>query len=352
MSNKIRPEAQGREAFAQAIKNAKRKFDAQNKGGVLSFEHEARFALEAAGRNPGLLNCDLDTVTDSIANLAAMQLSLNPASQQAALIPRWNSKKNALDCTASPQYRGLMKLATDTGVVNNITAEVVFECEEDTFDVDLGSNPYLKHKPKIFAGEAERKIDLVNLSANKAIGCYCIAHFKNSDKPHITVMDLQEILSVARASEAFNPRKPGKAAQGPWVYWPGEMIKKSVIRRATKQWPLSDDGGYQRLLKAVEIDNEAEANEQRAEVRSDQVEQEMGEPLTKGQVEIIKDLCKQQELAPAEVYQNYAVNSLSKIPQKFFGEIETKLLQRQQLWNARQAKKAAQQEAQSEVSEG
>lgn len=338
MSRKIRPTAQAREAFAKALRNGKRKFDAQNKGGALRFENEARFALEAAGKNPRLLECDLDTVTNSVANLSAMQLSLNPAAQQAALIPRWNSKKGCLDCTASPQYRGLMKLATDTGLVNNIRAEVVFECEEDTFDVDLGSNPYLNHKPKIFAGSAERVIDLVDLEKNKAIGCYCVAHLRNSDKPHITLMDLPEIISIARSSEAFNPRKPDDPPRGPWVTWPGEMVKKSVIRRATKQWPLSDDSGHQRLLTAVEIDNTAEANEQRAEVRSDQAEEEMGEPLTKEQVEVIKDLCKQQELPPAKVYENYAVNSLTKIPRKFNDEILVKLVSRQRKWNKLHAK--------------
>ena len=339
MANKIRHDAQAREAFAKAIKRAKRKFDAQNKDGILVFEHEARWALEAAGRNDYLLKCDEGSVSDAIVNLAAMQLSLNPAAQQSALIPRWHSKKNCWDCTASPQYRGLMKLATDTGLVNNITAEVVFECEEDTFDVDLGSNPFLKHKPKIFAGEAERKIDLVNLESNRLIGCYCIAHFKNSEHPHITMMDLQEVLSVASASDAFNPRQENKDPRGPWVYWPGEMVKKAVIRRATKQWPLSDDAGYRRLLTAVEIDNQAEANEQHAEVRADQVAAEMGDVLTENQIEIIRDLCKQQELTPSRVYDNYAVNAISKIPQKYFDEIEKKLLVRLNKWNARQEEK-------------
>lgn len=339
MSNKIRPDAQAREEMAVAIKNAKRKFDAQNKHGLLSFEQEARFALQAMANNTFILKCDPSTVTDSMVHLAAMGLSLNPASQQAALIPRWNTKANRYDCTASPMYRGLMKLATDTGLINNITAEVVFECEEDTFDVDLGSNPYLKHKPKLFAGSAERKIDLVNLDANKAIGAYCIAHFSKSDKPHITVMDIGEIMSVARASDAFNPRKKGKEPSGPWVYWAGEMIKKAVIRRATKQWPLSDDSAYQRLLKAVEIDNQAEANEQRAEVRAEQIDAEMGDTLTPEQIEKIRDLCQQQDLPTEEVYKNYNTNSLSKIQQKFFEEIEQKLLTRQRAWNAQQKAK-------------
>lgn len=334
MTQKLIPEAQAHDVMAHAIHDSKRRFEVQNKKtGILEFSNEARFALEAIRNNKMLLKCDPDTVKDSMVHLAAMGLSLNPASQQAALIPRWNSKKGSMDCTASPQYRGLMKLATDTGLVNNITAEVVFECEEDSFDVDLGSNPYLKHKPKLFAGSDERVIDLVDSNRNRVIGAYCIAHLAKSEHPHITVMDIDEILTVARASDAFNPRKEGRSPTGPWVYWPGEMIKKAVIRRASKQWPLSDDTAYQRLLEAIKIDNQAEANEQRTEVRAEEVEADMGAPLTAEQVEIIKDLCDQQQLPYEMVYENYAVSSLAKIKMKFFGEVHEKLLDRLRRWN-------------------
>lgn len=338
---KIVPQPQAREAFAKGIAQSKRRFTVQNQErNILEFSAEARFALQIAANNPRLYECDIETVKDSMVHLAAMGLSLNPAAQQAALIPRWNTKKSALDCTASPQYRGLMKLATDTGLVNNITAEVVFECEEDSFDVDLGSNPYLNHKPKLFAGAEERVIDLVNPKLNRVIGCYCIAHLRDSDKPHITVMDLTEVLAIARASDAFNPKqyknKPKRSPSGPWVFWAGEMIKKAVIRRASKQWPLSDDSKYQRLLTAVNIDNQAEANEQRASVRSDQIEADMGETLTEDQIAIIRDLCQTQALDAEKVYSNYSVNSLSKIKQKDFEEIEEKLLNRQRLYNERQ----------------
>lgn len=340
MSQKLIPEAQAQERMAEAIHASKRKFEVQNGDSKrLEFSAEARFALTAIRNNQQLLKCEPQTVKDSMVHLAAMGLSLNPAAQQAALIPRWNSKAHRLDCTASPQYRGLMKLATDTGLVNNITAEVVFLCEEDSFDVDLGSKPYLKHKPKLFAGQEERTIDLVSAEKNRMIGAYCIAHLRDSEYPHITVMDLAEILAVARASDAFNPRPPRgqqkeRKPSGPWVYWAGEMIKKAVIRRATKQWPQSDSSNYQRLLTAVEIDNTAEANEQRAEVRAEEIEADMGTVLTEDMVAKIKDLCSTQELPLERVYENYSVNSLSKVPSKFFDEIEEKLLDRQRKWNA------------------
>lgn len=342
MANKLIPEAQAREAMAKTILGSKRRFEVQNKKvGMLDFSAEARFALTTISNSKQLLNCDPETVKDSMVNLAAMGLSLNPAAQQAALIPRWNSKKGALDCTASPQYRGLMKLATDTGLINNITAEVVFECEEDSFDVDLGSNPYLKHKPKLFAPPSERAINLLDDEKNRMIGTYCIAHLTQSEKPHITVMDLTEVLAIARASDAFNPRprgnNPAKAPSGPWVYWAGEMIKKAVIRRASKQWPLSDDTKYNQLLTAIDVDNKAEANEQRTEVRGEQLDSEMDECITEKQVEILKDLCSTQNLDQQRVYGNYGVNSLSKIKLKFFDEINEKLLDRQRKFNAAQS---------------
>ncbi len=353
MPNKMIPESQAKERMAKAIKDSKRRFEVQNKKvGMLEFAAEARFALGSIGNNPQLLKCDPDTLIDSMVHLAAMGLSLNPAAQQAALIPRWNTKKGCLDCTASPQYRGLMKLATDTGLINNITAEVVFECEEDSFDVDLGSKPFLKHKPKLFAGATERVINLLDSKVNKMIGCYCIAHYKNSEYPHITVMDLTEVLSVANASDAFNPKPPrGKqqkrSPSGPWVYWAGEMIKKAVIRRASKQWPMSDDSKYSQLLTAIDVDNTAEANEQRAEVRADDVEADLDATISSEQVDIIKDLCSTQDLDPETVYKNYAVNSLSKIKLKHFDEVNEKLLDRQRRWNA-----AKEQSLSSEQDEG
>lgn len=337
MSNKLAPESQALETLTRALKDAKRRFDVQNKKvGMLEYSAEARFALQAFGNNPQLLKCDPETVKDSLVHLAAMGLSLNPASQQAALIPRWNSKKGCLDCTASPQYRGLMKLATDTGLITNITAEIVMRCEEDSFDVDLGSRPYLKHKPKIFAPPEQRIVDLKNEAINCAIGAYCIAHLRNSEYPHITVMDLTEILTIANQSDAFNPRSRNnntRKPSGPWITWAGEMIKKAVIRRASKQWPLSDDAKYHQLLTAIEIDNTAEANEQRTEVRGEEMDSAMDEVLTDKQIAIIKDLCSTQDLPLEKVYANYSVNSLSKIKVKHFEEIEQKLLARQRKWN-------------------
>lgn len=338
MTNKILPEAQAREKMASIIQESKRRFTVQNqKTGMLSFAAEARYALEKITNNKLLLKCDPETLKDSMVHLAAVGLSLNPAAQQMALIPRWNALKGAYDCTASPMYRGLMKLATDTGLINNITAEVVYEFEEDGFDVDLGSKPYLTHKPKYGGTAEDRVVNLGNLEKNRMIATYCIAHLKNSEWPHITVMDLSEVLSIANASDAFNPRKPSRKPSGPWVYWAGEMVKKAVIRRASKQWPLSDDSRYQRLLLAIEADNRAEANEQHTEVRAEQLEKDMGELLTEEQVARIKDLCSTQDLDHDTVYSNYSVNALSKIQQKFFDEIEEKLLDRQRRYNDSQS---------------
>jgi phage RecT family recombinase len=333
MANKVVAKPQAREKAAVAIRDAKRKFNAQNTHKLLDYNNEARFALQAISNNDKLLECDPETIKDAFVNLAAMGLSLNPAGQQAALLPRWNSKRSRVECTASPQYRGLMKLATDTGVISNIRADVVFLCEEDTFDVDLGSNPYLKHKPKLFAPREERVIDLVSGERNRMIGAYCIAQLRDAPHPHITVMDIGEILTVARASDAFNPRDAKKNPSGPWVVWPGEMTKKSAIKRGYKQWPVSDGEAYKRLQTAIHIDNEAEANEQASEIDEESLRADMGEKISDEQAKIIRDLCSTQGLAPAKVAETYRTNSLKKIPVRYFAEIEAKLLDRQKKVN-------------------
>jgi hypothetical protein len=73
------------------------------------------------------------------------------------------------------------------------------------------------------------------------------------------------------AAEILKVRETSKAGNGPWAArytdkkgkehkgWPEEMIKKTLVKRASKSWPQS--GGRERLDKAVEVLNEHEGIE-------------------------------------------------------------------------------------------
>lgn len=211
-------------------------FNTQN-AYALKFESECLFArqqlmktdlvLTAAQNNPGSLK-------SAILNVAAIGISLNPALAHAYLVPR--SGAVCLDVS----YRGLVKLATDSGAINWAKPELVYDDEEIEW-VNMASLPI--HKLNPFGGKrAENGIDGL-------LGGYCVAQLRDGSYmvDHMSIADIQKVADIS------------KAKNGPWKSWPLEMIKKTLVKRASKSWPQS--GGRERLDRAIEILNEHEGLE-------------------------------------------------------------------------------------------
>ena len=64
-------------------------------------------------------------------------------------------------------------------------------------------------------------------------------------------MPLAEIEKIRAKSDLFAKRN-----SGPWVEWFTQMVKKSVIKRASKTWPYTGHSG--RLFEAIELANVSE----------------------------------------------------------------------------------------------
>lgn len=183
------------------------------------------YAMRVAEQNP-------QSLLLALVNLAATGLTLNPVHQYACLIPRDGVIK--LDI----MYRGLIKIATDAGAILWARADIVHEA--DTF---------IYHGP---AREPEVTADPFAKAADRGAirGSYCIA--KTADGAILTeAMSMADIEAVRNSSDAWVKKK-----KGPWLDWPEEMMKKSVIKRARKTWPNSV--GLERLDKAIKIANDAE----------------------------------------------------------------------------------------------
>ena len=179
------------------------------------------FTLKIAAGNPGSLQA-------AILNVAAIGISLNPANQHAYLVPR--DGRICLDIS----FRGLVKLATDCGAIKWAKAELVYD--NDKF-IWRGPSEAPLHEADPFSERGELK------------GGYCIA--KLTDNTIMTeVMSVSDIHKVRDTSKAF------KKGGGPWVDWPDEMAKKTIIKRAYKSWPQSTGRG--RLDRAVEVLNQSE----------------------------------------------------------------------------------------------
>lgn len=213
-------------------------FGKQNTYG-LKFESECLFAKQQLVKNDYTVSTaqnNPNSLKAAIMNVAAIGISLNPASAHAYLVPRDGSI--CLDVS----YRGLVKLATDSGSIEWAKAVLVYE--SDTF-VWKGPAEAPIHEADVFNNT---RVDASN-PMKTLVGGYCLAKLAGGGYM-VDTMTSAEIGKVQQSSKAKN---------GPWRQWPEEMAKKTLVKRAYKSWPQS--GGRARLDQAIEVLNHHEGLE-------------------------------------------------------------------------------------------
>jgi recombination protein RecT len=109
----------------------------------------ARVALTALRMNPKLFRSTQDSFFGSI--ITASQLGLEPGvNGQCYLVPYDNKRSGLTICTLIPGWRGYMDLLSRTGRAGAWTGAVY---DEDEFDYEYGSKPYIHHKPGKWSGD-------------------------------------------------------------------------------------------------------------------------------------------------------------------------------------------------------
>lgn len=183
----------------------------------LLFEREAGFAIQVLQNNDYSLKAaagNRQAVVDAVTNIAAIGISLNPAKKQAYLVPR--KGKICLDIS----YIGLLDLAVASGSIKWGQADLVRE--HDVFETN-GFDKAPKHAFNPFSKDR-----------GEIVGAYVVV--KTCDGEYLTTtMTIDECFAIRDRSEAWKSNQ-----SGPWKTDPGEMIKKTVIKRAYKLWPKSD----------------------------------------------------------------------------------------------------------------
>jgi recombination protein RecT len=184
-----------------------------------------RVVLAAMQNNPKILECEPNSVVLSIMRAASMGLEPDGGPLgHGYLVPFWNGKARRLDCQFIPGYRGLCKLARNSGEVADVWAEVVYEA--DQFDYELGLEQKLVHKRN---DDAEDPGELQY--------AYAVARFRDGEKKFV-VMNRREVLRIKQMTSSKT--KEGKII-GPWADHEPEQWKKTAIRRLAKYLPLSPE---------------------------------------------------------------------------------------------------------------
>lgn len=186
---------------------------------------ECQFAIQAFQKSDSLAQTALRNPTsaqNAIINVAAIGITLNPASKLAYLVPR-----DGMVCL-DISYMGLLHLAQTTGSILWGQCKLVYS--NDNYESN-GLDTAPTHKYNAFG---ERGV---------VVGGYCTVKTPGGD--YLTEeMSLAEI----KATEATS-----KAKNGPWKTFWEEMARKTIVKRASKYWPRAE-----RLDNAIHAINEEE----------------------------------------------------------------------------------------------
>lgn len=192
---------------------------------------ESQFAIQLMQRSQKLVETAISnpaSAQNAIINVAAIGISLNPASKLAYLVPRDNMV--CLDIS----YMGLLHIAQSAGVIKWGQCKLVHA--SDSYEPQ-GLDRAPMHKYNAFATAEER---------GAVVGGYCTV--KTSDGDYLTEeMSLQEIEEIRKVSKA------GNSPKGPWVNFWSEMARKTIVKRASKYWPRAE-----RMDRATDMLNDQE----------------------------------------------------------------------------------------------
>ncbi|ELY4871110.1 recombinase RecT [Cronobacter sakazakii] len=270
---------------------------------TVTWAKESQFAIQLFQKNDFLAKTAINNPTsaqNAIINVAAIGITLNPASKLAYLVPR-----DGMVCL-DISYMGLLHLAQSSGSIKWGQCKLV--CANDTYESN-GLDKAPTHKYNAFGDRGE------------VVGGYCTV--KTPDGDYLTEeMSLAEIKAVEATSKAKN---------GPWKTFWEEMARKTIVKRAHKYWPKTP-----RLDNAIHLLNDDEGMHQEP-VMAYHSEEQIREDERKRQQEVIdkaSDLCDEMAQSEtmddlkrkfAEAYKLTAGMKLQQNVQAVYAECKVKL---------------------------
>ncbi len=189
-------------------------------------KQECSFAVQIVNKNKLLKDCTTDSLLTAVVNISQVNLTLNPISKEAYLIPRWNKKINAFEANLEPSYIGLVKLITDAGSVTSIQTQLVYG--NDEFQVIHGlSGTDFRHVPAL---KGDRGL---------IVGVYSVAVHSTSERTfeYMARDEVEKIRNYSDSWKAYEDPKKEKVTTCIWKDSEGEMYRKTCIKRLQKYLP-------------------------------------------------------------------------------------------------------------------
>lgn len=188
-----------------------------------------KMALLAVNRQPDLLECTQESVISAVMQSAELGLDIGGTLGDAYPV----KFKNA--CVLIVGYRGLAKLARQSGLVKRIEADVVRA--SDAFEIRRGTVSSLTHVPALE-------------NRGEVVGAWALAELFDGGV-QFEYLSREEIEKVRHTSRAPNSLM--------WTTFFEEGAKKTAFRRLAKWLPLSSqDSKHRPLIDAIEASDMGE----------------------------------------------------------------------------------------------
>jgi recombination protein RecT len=201
--------------------------------------------LVAANRDPKILQCTQSSCLETVNRAAELGLDLSGTLGEAYPVPFNNKVKYTdgngrvvetwtMQLTLIIGYRGMEKLAWQSGEVESIDAEAV--CENDHFIFKKGTEVLVDFQPNLRGDRGD------------FIGAYACVKMKSGGKlaRFLTTSDIEKIRSKAKSKDS-----PA------WRDWWDEMARKCALKRTLKDAPLSTE----KFVKALEADDDLDLSD-------------------------------------------------------------------------------------------
>ena len=161
-------------------------------------------------KNKRLQECAIESILESVKQACYLGLEPSSVSGEAYLVPYGNK------CTLVIGYKGQLELMYRGGHVISVWAYPIYESDLPNVDIQLGTNPQVKHSPTLSGNRGE------------LVAVYACAEIPNSDQIKFELMTREEC-------ERIKSKSGGAHSKGhPWNTDYEAMCLKSVIKKMSK----------------------------------------------------------------------------------------------------------------------
>lgn len=217
-----------------------------------------------------LQQADPRTLLVASMHIAMSQLSPSPFFGEAWVVSFRNGAKskragrNVHDAQFILGYKGVERLALDSGLIKNIGAGLVYA--DDDLEYQAGTNAFIHHRSAAVERSGGRLVPIERDPKEEPVASYAFAETVHGGTV-FEILPYESALRTREGSQSYQAylralragNQPSRDSS-PWITHPREMVRKTMVHRLRHQLPFSSTMKSLRLAHAFQADGTVGSN--------------------------------------------------------------------------------------------